>query len=152
MFTLPVYLLTIPTYIPTDCQPPTMVQLAHPKTPEGLGTKNSTAWDKSSHYLLVFVVSDSLVALCIKCGQSVKLSTYLDVWLCTLFTYPRELSAACSSPTGSLLSKPQARFTTTLPEKSELTSGLSYKHFTMVNYDSRVVPDWRIPHITTLES
>ena len=99
---LPACLLTIPTYIPTDCQPPTMVQLAHPKTPEGLGTKNSTAWDKSSHYLLVFVVSDSLVALCIKCGQSVKLSTYLDVWLCTLFTYPRELSAACSSPTRSL--------------------------------------------------
>ena len=31
-------------------------------------------------------------------------------------------------------------------------SGLSYKHFTMVNYDSRVVPDWRIPHIMTLES
>ena len=25
-------------------------------------------------------------------------------------------------------------------------------HFTLVNYDSRVVPDWKIPHITTLES
>ena len=25
------------------------------------------------------------------------------------------------------------------------------KHFTLINYDSRVVPDWKIPHITTLE-
>ena len=33
-----------------------------------------------------------------------------------------------------------------------LTSGQSYKHFTLVNYDSRVIPDWKIPHITTLES
>ena len=24
------------------------------------------------------------------------------------------------------------------------------KIFTLVNYDSRVVPDWKIPHITTL--
>ena len=32
------------------------------------------------------------------------------------------------------------------------SSGQSYKHFTLVNYDSRVVPDWKIPHITTLES
>ena len=31
-------------------------------------------------------------------------------------------------------------------------SGQSYKHFTLVNYDSRVIPDWKIPHITTLES
>ena len=31
-------------------------------------------------------------------------------------------------------------------------SGQSYKHFTLVNYESRVVPDWNIPHITTLES
>ena len=30
-------------------------------------------------------------------------------------------------------------------------SGQSYKHFTLVNYDSRVLPDWKIPHITTLE-
>ena len=30
--------------------------------------------------------------------------------------------------------------------------GQSYKHFTLINYDSRVVPDWKIPHITTLES
>ena len=30
--------------------------------------------------------------------------------------------------------------------------GQSYKHFTLVNYDSRVVPDLKIPHITTLES
>ena len=29
--------------------------------------------------------------------------------------------------------------------------GQSYKHFTIVIYDSRVVPDWKIPHITTLE-
>ena len=34
----------------------------------------------------------------------------------------------------------------------EKNSGQSYKHFTIVNYDSRVVPDWKIPHITTLES
>ena len=32
------------------------------------------------------------------------------------------------------------------------TSGQFYKHFMLVNYDSRVVPDWKIPHITTLES
>ena len=30
--------------------------------------------------------------------------------------------------------------------------GQSYKAPTIVNYDSRVVPDWKIPHITTLES
>ena len=30
------------------------------------------------------------------------------------------------------------------------TSGQSYKHFTLVNYDSRVVPDLKLPHITTL--
>ena len=30
--------------------------------------------------------------------------------------------------------------------------GKSYKHFMLINYDSRVVPDWKIPHITTLES
>ena len=30
--------------------------------------------------------------------------------------------------------------------------GQSYKHFMLVNYDSSVVPDWKIPHITTLES
>ena len=30
--------------------------------------------------------------------------------------------------------------------------GQSYKHFTLVNYESRVVPDWKIPHIMTLES
>ena len=31
-------------------------------------------------------------------------------------------------------------------------SGQSYKHFMLVNYDSRVVPDWKISHITSLES
>ena len=31
-------------------------------------------------------------------------------------------------------------------------SGQSYKTSTIVIYDSRVVPDWKIPHITTLES
>ena len=31
-------------------------------------------------------------------------------------------------------------------------SGQSYKHFTLVIYDSRVVPDLKLPHITTLES
>ena len=33
-----------------------------------------------------------------------------------------------------------------------ITCGQSYKHFTVVNYDSTVVPDFKIPHITTLES
>ena len=28
----------------------------------------------------------------------------------------------------------------------------SYKHFTLVNYDSRIKPNLKIPHITTLES
>ena len=32
------------------------------------------------------------------------------------------------------------------------TSGQSYKASTIIIYDSRVVPDWKIPHITTLES
>ena len=32
------------------------------------------------------------------------------------------------------------------------TCGSSYKHFTLINYDSRVVPDLKIPHITTLNS
>ena len=31
-------------------------------------------------------------------------------------------------------------------------SGQSYKASMIVNYDSRVVPDLKIPHITTLES
>ena len=31
-------------------------------------------------------------------------------------------------------------------------SGQSYKHFTIVNYDSRVIPDLKLPHIMTLES
>ena len=41
---------------------------------------------------------------------------------------------------------------TKLPSPKNLSSGQSYKHFTLVNYDSRVIPDWKIPHITTLES
>ena len=32
------------------------------------------------------------------------------------------------------------------------TPGQSYKHFTIVNCDSRVIPDFKIPHVTTLES
>ena len=35
---------------------------------------------------------------------------------------------------------------------TSVTSGQSYKHFTLVNYNSRVVPDLKLPHITTLES
>ena len=31
------------------------------------------------------------------------------------------------------------------------TSGQSYKHFTLVNYDSRGIPDLKIPHIMSLE-
>ena len=37
------------------------------------------------------------------------------------------------------------------PVKLE-TSGQSYKASTIVIYDSRVIPDLKIPHITTLES
>ena len=33
-----------------------------------------------------------------------------------------------------------------------MTNGQSCKQFTLVNYDSRVVPDLKTPHITTLES
>ena len=33
-----------------------------------------------------------------------------------------------------------------------MISGQSYKTSTIVIYDSRVVPDWKIPHIMTLES
>ena len=32
------------------------------------------------------------------------------------------------------------------------TTAQSYKQFMIVTYDSRVIPDWIIPHITTLES
>ena len=32
------------------------------------------------------------------------------------------------------------------------SSGQSYKQFTLVNYDSRDVPDLKTPHITTLGS
>ena len=31
-------------------------------------------------------------------------------------------------------------------------SGQSYKASMLVKYDSRVVPDWKIPHIMTIES
>ena len=41
---------------------------------------------------------------------------------------------------------------TTLILWGEDPCGQSYKHFTLVNYYSRVVPDWKIPHFTTLES
>ena len=37
-----------------------------------------------------------------------------------------------------------------LRNMSLLTSGQSYKQFTLVNYDSRVVPDLKTLHITTL--
>ena len=37
-------------------------------------------------------------------------------------------------------------------EKDHCSFGQSYKAPTIVNYDSIVVPDWKIPHITTLES
>ena len=30
-------------------------------------------------------------------------------------------------------------------------SGRSYTHFTVINYDSSVIPDLKIPHNTTLE-
>ena len=33
-----------------------------------------------------------------------------------------------------------------------ITSGQSYKAYTIVIYDSRVIPNLKIPHITTLES
>ena len=49
----------------------------------------------------------------------------------------------------------QFLFTTFLRRKQSLffyTSGQSYKHFTIVNYGSRVILDLKIPNITTLES
>ena len=39
-----------------------------------------------------------------------------------------------------------------VPRYTHLTCGQSYKNFMLVNYDSRVVPDWKIPQITILES
>ena len=30
--------------------------------------------------------------------------------------------------------------------------GTSCKRFTLIHYNSRVIPDWKIPHITTLEA
>ena len=36
--------------------------------------------------------------------------------------------------------------------ENRLYSGQSYEACTIVNYDSSVVPDFKIPHITTLES
>ena len=35
---------------------------------------------------------------------------------------------------------------------SMMICGQSYKQFTLINYDSRVVPDLKTPHITTLGS
>ena len=40
----------------------------------------------------------------------------------------------------------------TVLEVKEKYSGQSYKAFTIVIYDSRVVPDLKIPYITTLDS
>ena len=37
-------------------------------------------------------------------------------------------------------------------EKYTQTCGESYKHFKLINYDSRVVPDWKKTNIMTLES
>ena len=46
-----------------------------------------------------------------------------------------------------------SHFMTNLLKKSgSQISGQSYKQFTLVNYDSRVVPDLKTPHITTLGS
>ena len=39
-----------------------------------------------------------------------------------------------------------------LPQQPEITSGQSYKASTIIIYDSRVVPNLKIPHITTLDS
>ena len=53
------------------------------------------------------------------------------------------------------VTRQNARFKPTSPKKSVdggAISGQSYKASTIVNYDSRVVPDLKIPHITTLES
>ena len=41
---------------------------------------------------------------------------------------------------------------TFLQPLQEVTSGQSYKASTIVIYNSRVVPDWKIPPIMTLES
>ena len=52
--------------------------------------------------------------------------------------------------------RPKESCMLTSPEKSEVDgraiSGQSYKASTIVIYDSRVVPDLKIPHITTLDS
>ena len=37
------------------------------------------------------------------------------------------------------------------PTNNHSTSGQSYKASTIVIYDSRVVPDFKLPHSTTLE-
>ena len=62
----------------------------------------------------------------------------------------------CSLTTATGSNQAKARIKPTAPEKSKVDggaiSGQSYKHFTLVNYDSRVIPDLKIPHITTLES
>ena len=39
-----------------------------------------------------------------------------------------------------------------LPRRLGNPCGHSYKGYTIVNYDSRVVPDWKTLHITTLGS
>ena len=44
------------------------------------------------------------------------------------------------------------KYSSTMVKAGQVTSGQSYKHFTIIIYDSRVVPDWKIPHFTTLES
>ena len=46
----------------------------------------------------------------------------------------------------------QSILITTKFENDIASSGQSYKASTIVNYNSRVVPDLKIPHIMTLES
>ena len=58
--------------------------------------------------------------------------------------------------TSGELKKPETRYCCSLTVKEgtneKQSSGQSYKASTIVIYDSRVIRDWKIPHITTLES
>ena len=71
-----------------------------------------------------------------KCRNEMQSSLSRLIRRTILFTYCGTLNAAMTTSSLNI----------------DLTCGQSYKASTIVIYDSRVVPDLKIPHITTLES
>ena len=71
----------------------------------------------------------------------------MDYDLIKLVTW---LTTSNSTPWSLMIT--QSILITTKFENDIASSGQSYKASTIVNYNSKVVPDWKIPHIMTLES